>query len=283
MRVLFVKQDSVSPAGLVAEAFAGLGYDVAEFTVVPRERQESPDVTVLFPDPLGYDAIVAFGSVWAVYDDAIGNWIADEIAFTRQAVAGGVPVLGICFGGQMLATALGGRVLRARQPEIGWNVIDSSAPGLIDRGPWFQWHHDKFEVPAHVRVLARTPLADQAFVSGRALGLQFHPELTPSVLQTWLAAGGEARLAADGVDAAGLMTATRALAPASRARALELVRRFVRDVATAPVTPMSVRPLSRPAHRGRPGGMLQQGEKTGTTASREQAVRLTALWLSTIL
>ncbi|MGH3165600.1 MAG: type 1 glutamine amidotransferase, partial [Trebonia sp.] len=153
---------------------------MAEFTVVPRERYHSPDVTVTFPGPLGYDAIVAFGAAWAVYDEeAIGTWIHDEIAFTRAAIAGGVPFLGICFGGQMLATALGGSAARAPEPEIGWHTIETSAAkGLIDPGPWFQWHIDRFTVPDGVTVVARTSRASQAFVSGRCLGVQFHPELT---------------------------------------------------------------------------------------------------------
>jgi GMP synthase-like glutamine amidotransferase len=235
VRVLFVKQDHASPGGLVGEAFTGLGYDVSEFTVVPRERYHSPDVTVTFPDPLAYDAIVAFGAVWAVYDvAAIGSWIGDEIAFTRQAIAGGVPVLGICFGGQVLAAALGGQVARASRPEIGWNVIESDEPGLIDPGPWFQWHSDRFELPAGIPVLARTALANQAFTVGRSLGLQFHPELTPSVLECWLDIG-EAQLAAQGIDAAGLLAQTQSLTGAAAARTRELVRRFIRNVATAHV------------------------------------------------
>jgi len=233
MRVLFVHQNHSSPPGLVGDAFTSLGYDVSEFTVVPRERYHSPDVTATFPDPLGYDAIVAFGAAWAVYDEAtIGTWIHDEIAFTRRAIAGGVPVLGICFGGQMLATAIGGSVTRAPEAEIGWTTLGTSAPDLIDPGPWFQWHVDRFEVPRGVRVLARTKHASQAFVSGRSLGLQFHPELTPAVLQTWLEDGG--KLTDQGIDVDGLLSRTRALDGEAAVRAHELVRRFTRDVATAP-------------------------------------------------
>ncbi len=241
MRVLFVKQDHASPGGLVGDAFAGLGYDVSEFTVVPRERYHSPAVTVEFPDPAGYDAIVAFGAAWAVYDDAaIGTWVHDEIAFTRAALGLGVPVLGICFGGQLLAAAAGGAVTRAPAPEIGWSVIDTAGTGLIDPGPWFQWHCDRFTVPAGVPVLARTALANQAFVCGRALGLQFHPEVTDEVLQCWLDNGGSAGLAAAGVDADALLAQTRRLQGAAAGRARELVRRFVRDVAAAPVTAVPV-------------------------------------------
>lgn len=235
MRALFIKQDHASPGGLVGEAFADLGYDVSEFAVVPAGRFHSPDVTVTFPDPAGYDAIVAFGAVWSVYDAAIGSWAGDEIAFMWQAIGLGVPVLGICFGGQMLAAAIGGHVTRAARPEIGWTVIASDDTGLIDPGPWFQWHFDRFTPPAGVPVIARTELANQAFTAGRSLGVQFHPELTPAVLECWLDNGGSTELSARGADAADLMAQTRRLAGSSAARAHELVRRFTRQVASAPV------------------------------------------------
>jgi len=242
LRALFVKQDHASPGGLVEDAFTGLGYDVAGFTVVPRERYHSPDVTAVFPDPAGYDAIVSFGAVWAVYDDAaIGTWVHDEIAFTLDAIALGVPVLGICFGGQLLAAALGGQVTRAPAPEIGWTVLETDDPGLIDAGPWFQWHFDRFTLPAGIPVLARTSLASQAFAVGRSLGLQFHPEVTPSVLECWLDNGGAAELVAQRIDAGELLALTRRLAGASADRTRELVRRFVANVANAPLVSRGAR------------------------------------------
>jgi GMP synthase-like glutamine amidotransferase len=239
VRVLFVKQDHASPAGLVGAAFASLGYDVSEFTVVPASRFDRPDVTAVFPDPAAYDAIVFFGAVWSVYDEAaIGTWIGDEIAFARSAHGLGVPLLGICFGGQMLAAAAGGSVSRAPVPEIGWLPVETAALGLIDAGPWFPWHFDRFTVPSGVPVLARTAAADQAFRVGRTLGLQFHPELTTSVLECWLDNGGTGQLAAAGVDASVLAARTRSLAGVSAVRARELVRRFVTDVTTAPLAPL---------------------------------------------
>ena len=239
MRVLFVKQDHASPSGFVGSAFTDLGYDVSEFTVVPASRYDSPDVTAVFPDPGGHDAIVFFGAAWSVYDeDTIGSWIGDEIAFARSAMDLGVPVLGICFGGQMLAAAIGGSVSRAPAPEIGWSMVDTSVPGLIDAGPWFQWHFDRFTVPAGVPVLARSAVADQAFRVGRTLGLQFHPELTSSVLECWLDNGGAGQLAACEVDAGALLEQTNSLESVSALRAHELVRRFVTDVTTGPAVPL---------------------------------------------
>lgn len=248
MRVLFVKQDHASPAGLVGDAFADLGYDISEFTVVPAERYHSPSVTAVFPAPGDYDAIVFFGAAWSVYDAAaIGTWIADEIAFARAAQSLGVPQLGICFGGQMLAAAVGGSVARAPAPEIGWVAVDPAAPGapgLIDAGPWFQWHVDRFTLPGSVPLLARTALAAQAFCLGRTLGLQFHPELTPSVLECWLSVGGAGELARLGCDADELMAQTRSLAPGAAARAHELIRRFITDVARRPAVPLTAVPLT---------------------------------------
>lgn len=240
MRVLFVKQDHASPAGLVGEAFTGLGYDVAEFTVVPAERYHSPQVTVSFPDPAGYEAIVYFGAAWAVYDSAAtGSWLGPEMAFARSAHALGIPQLGICFGGQMLAAALGGSVTRAPAPEIGWHLVHTDAPGLIDAGPWFQWHFDRFTPPPGLgTVLARTALAPQAWRAGRTLGLQFHPEVTTTVLESWLSAGDGAQGSGDGVDTLALFEQTRILAASAAGRADDLVRRFVTDVAPGPAVPL---------------------------------------------
>ncbi len=242
MRALFIKHDHYSPSGLVGDAFARLGYDITEFKVVPRMRFRSPGVTVAFPDPTAYDAVVAFGAVWSVYDDAaIGTWIGDEIELTRAAIAAGVPVLGICFGGQMLAAAVGGRVERAPSPEIGWTPISRTAPSpLIPPGPWFEWHYDRFLLPPGVPSLATTDLgggetASQAFTIGRSLGLQFHPEVNETVLDAWLSEGGTEELAAIGVDPARLLEETLARTDDAAVRAHELVRRFVTDVATRPV------------------------------------------------
>ena len=245
MRALFIQHDHYSPSGLVGDAFAALGYDITELRVVPRERYRSPDVSVTFPDPAAYDAIVAFGAIWSVYDDAtIGPWIGDEIELTRAAIAAGVPVLGICFGGQMLATAVGGRVERAPSPEIGWTPISRTTPSPVPpAGPWFEWHYDRFLLPPGVPSLATTDLgngevASQAFTVGRSLGLQFHPEVTEEVLNAWFAEGGAGELASIGVDPARLLSETRALADDAATRARELVRSFVTDVATRPVVPL---------------------------------------------
>lgn len=237
MRALFIQQDHVSPVGPVGEAFADRGYDVEEFLVVPEHAFDEPSVEVAFPDPTDYDVIVPMGAPWSVYDEAtIGAWILEELGVLRRAHEAGVPVLGICFGGQALASALGGAVERAPEPEIGWYDVDSDEPGLVEGGPWFQWHHDRWTPPPGARTLARTALAPQAFVLGRSLALQFHPELTVAQLQGWYGNGGRTYLDEHGHDADALMARTVAEAPAAAERSRRLVGRFLDQVAVAPVS-----------------------------------------------
>jgi GMP synthase-like glutamine amidotransferase len=232
-------QDHSSPAGLIGDAFAAAGGDVSEMVVVPEERYHSPDVAATFPAPSEYDAVVFFGAIWSVYDTATIPWVSDEIEYARSLISLGVPTLGICFGGQLLAAAVGGRVERAPIAEIGWLSVASDTaaePGLIDAGPWLSWHFDRFTVPAHVPVVARTALANQAFVTGRTLGLQFHPEVTDAVLEAWLRSDDAARLMESGVDPQALIEQSRTLADGAAARAHGLVRRFVFDVARRPAS-----------------------------------------------
>jgi GMP synthase-like glutamine amidotransferase len=235
VRVLFVKQDHSSPAGLIGDAFAAAGCDVSEMIVVPAERYHSPDVAVTFPSAPEYDAVVFFGAIWSVYDTATIPWIFDEIGYARSLLSLGVPTLGICFGGQMLAAAVGGRVEPAPIPEIGWLSVAGDA--LIDPGPWLSWHFDRFLLPPGVPAIARTALANQAFVHRRALGLQFHPEVTDTVLEAWLSSGGTKQLAEAGVDPQALIEQARTLADGAAARAHGLVRRFLLNVARRPVEP----------------------------------------------
>ncbi len=167
------------------------------------------------------------GAPWSVYDhEKIGTWIRDEIDFLRTAHEARVPVLGICFGGQALAAALGGAVIPSEHPEVGWTTVDSDDVSLVEPGPWFQWHGDRWVLPEGVSALARTDLADQAFVVNRSMGLQFHPELTPAMLEGWLGNGGDLHAISLGVDPAMLRSETGAGAGVRRA-GRALVNRFL--------------------------------------------------------
>jgi len=234
MRALVVQQDHVSPSGSVGEALADRGYDVVEFCVVPAERFADPGVEVAFPEPRAHDVIVPMGAPWSVTDATVAGWVAAELALLREAHAGGVPVLGVCFGGQLLAAALGGSVERAPAVEVGWLEVETDDAALVPPGPWFQWHQDRWTAPPGARELARTAAAPQAFTLGRSMAVQFHPELTAAQLEGWLANGGDAWLEAHGRDGHLLLARTRTEEAAARVRSRRLVGAFLDRVALAP-------------------------------------------------
>jgi GMP synthase-like glutamine amidotransferase len=180
-------------------------------------------------DPRDYDLVVSLGSERSAYDDSL-PWIAPEVGLLRDAVAADIPVLGICFGSQILARALGGRALPSERTEIGWVLVRSQDPELVAEGPWFQWHHDTFVAPPGALVLADNPAGPQAYTIGRSLGVQFHPEVTVPIVEEWVSLGG-ADLARHGIDGDRLLDETRSRAEENRARAWRLLDAFVDRVA----------------------------------------------------
>lgn len=235
MKALFLQHDHLSPPGPVAERFAHRGYEIAEATVVGPEQFHVPNQPFDFPDPREFDALVVMGAPWGAWDDeTIGQWLLPEMEWLREADDMEIPVLGICFGGQLLARVHGGSVARAPRPEIGWSSIWTQEPDLVGPGPWFQWHYDRWQVPPEARELARNSVASQAFVLRRNLAVQFHPELTAAGLQGWFDNGGRALVEADGQDADVLYQHTLAEGEDAAQRAHRLVDAFLEKVAQVP-------------------------------------------------
>lgn len=186
MKALVICHEATVGAGFVESRLRERGFDVTLHTVLPDPSQ--PDQPTPFPDHRDYDVVVAMGSAHAVYDtDTIGSWINDELQLIRDAHGANTPVLGVCFGGQALAAALGGQARKADVTELGWFEIEP----LVDNppfpiGPWLEWHHDCFTPPPGAELLARTPDAPQLFRVGRSLGTQFHPEINLELVSDWL-------------------------------------------------------------------------------------------------
>ncbi|MDT5175917.1 MAG: hypothetical protein QOJ95_115 [Mycobacterium sp.] len=230
--MLFIYNDPTAPEAMLGDAFTECGYDVETFEAVTAADAQDPTFDVTFPDPLDFDAIVPLGSRWSVNDGSRGmNWITSEIAMVRDAQAADVPMLGVCFGGQLLAHALGGTVTRSPSPEIGWYQIDSSRTDLVPGGPWFEWHFDRFTVPEGAVEIARNGSASQAFVLGRTMGIQFHPEVDLRLLDMWLEGEGGAEIGQLDRTAEQLRTATTRELEGATKRVHALVRAFVDGVA----------------------------------------------------
>jgi GMP synthase-like glutamine amidotransferase len=230
MKALFVQHDSANPAGLLAGLFTRRGYDVRLFPARRAYGDGYGDGSRRFPDPAGYDVIVVLGSDWSVNDPRVRPWLLPELDFLREAHAAGIPVLGVCFGGQALALALGGVVRPARRPEIGWHRLRHYAGlghDLIrDQGPWFCWHSDQFIPPPGARVLAHTTAGPHAFAAGTSWGVQFHPEASAELIRSWLDGDGGGEAARLGLDPAELIPDARLAAAAAR-RADRLVGSFL--------------------------------------------------------
>jgi GMP synthase-like glutamine amidotransferase len=212
-RVLVIRHHDVDSAGFIGAAFGARGAELAVH---------------LFPDdgPLpalagaGADHVVVLGAISSVNDQ--DRWIADELAWLREADQAGVPVLGICFGAQALCAALGGKVEALGRKEIGWKTVDSADEELIPAGPWLEFHNDRCLPPAAATVLARNDAGVQAFAIGRHLAVQFHPEVDGPQLKRWLDAG-QYTAATLGIDPDQFLADTIREEPAARERAGRLV------------------------------------------------------------
>jgi GMP synthase-like glutamine amidotransferase len=232
MKALVIQHDHVSPPGPVGDRLVERGYDLDLHLVVERDNFHRPHLHNPFPGLEGVDLVVTMGAPWSAYDEStVGAWVARELEVLREADRQGVPVLGICFGGQLLAAAHGGTVLPSDQAELGWVRVSTDDASLVSTGPWFQWHFDRWHVPPGAREVARNDVASQAFVLRRNLAVQFHPELTVAMLEGWFANGGDVKAIEAGGDPGRLREQTVAEEPGARDRARRLVDAFLDQVA----------------------------------------------------
>jgi GMP synthase-like glutamine amidotransferase len=231
MRVLIIAHDHVSPPGPVAERFRHHGFEVDEFLVVSEADYAEPNVVREFPNLADYDVIVPMGAPWGAWDDErIGNWLEPELEFLTKAITQDTPIFGICFGGQLLARALGGNVAPGPKPEIGWTVVHTDRPDLVSAGPWFQFHYDRWQLPLGATEIARNPAASQAFLINNSMAVQFHPELNAAGLKGWLDWGGDKKVIQDGQDPVVMLRQTEAEEADARARTFALVDAFIDQV-----------------------------------------------------
>ncbi len=176
-RVTFLGHSEWDVAGTLGDNARQLGFSVSS--------RRADRLSAGLPPPGSFDLLVVMGSVESVTDPTL-EWIGAERRLVEGAVRDGVPVLGVCFGAQLLAQVLGGEVERAPAPEIGWRLVATDDPGRIPPGPWVSWHEDRFTAPPGAEAVARTDVSLQAFVLGPFTGVQFHPEVDREIVHHWI-------------------------------------------------------------------------------------------------
>jgi len=179
LRLHYLQHVPFEGPGHIADLARELGFDVTGTMLY--DGGALPDISY-------FDFLVVMGGPMGVHDEELYPWLAEEKNFIGRSIKAGRTVLGVCLGAQLIASALGAGVRKARYREIGWYTL-SRTPEACDTAlgrvlpesfTAFHWHGDTFDVPrGAVHLLRSAGCGNQAFVhDGRVLALQFHLETT---------------------------------------------------------------------------------------------------------
>ncbi len=191
MSVLIIKNTISEGPGTIKDFLRD-----APLTYFTRDLQAGE----LLPDLDDFSHLVVMGGPMAVYEMHRYPFLINEALLIDKAIKADKHVLGVCLGAQMLAHVLGARVYPGKQKEIGWYDVSLTDEGMNDpcmsqlavggrnAAQVFQWHGDTFDLPKGSERLASSSLyPNQAFrFSDRVYALQFHIEVTPSIVREWL-------------------------------------------------------------------------------------------------
>ena len=177
MAVCVIQNSTLGGPGLLGAYLERRGMAI-ESIVSFRDIVETPF------ESLEADLVVILGSPRGVYETEEA-WIRREHAMVEHLMKRGVPIFGICFGAQLLAKVFGGEVRPMDRPFREW-LANDVAPSEDWRGPWLRWHGDRIYLPAGIEAIAARAGIVQAFRHETAVGVQFHPEVTPEILRSWI-------------------------------------------------------------------------------------------------
>ncbi len=193
--VVVLQNEPDAPAAYLGDAFDRRG---VEWMVVRLDLGE------VLPDPDSVSGVAALGGAMGAYDEGEYPFLAAEKLFLATCTEREIPVLGICLGCQLLADALGGRAYLAASAEVIFAPVEPTSDGKKDPimaalagRRVIRFHQDTFDLPRDATLLATGGGFNHAFRVGTAVGIQPHPEVTPSLLGSWLADGDARRLAID--------------------------------------------------------------------------------------
>ena len=142
-------------------------------------------VTDELPSVNDADLFFVMGSPESAHDESL-PWLNKEIKWLEGVLAANKPMMGICFGSQIIARALGGKALPLDQPEIGFITVNSVDDTWQHPGPWLDFHFDTFQLPSHAELLGVTDVAPQCYRRGNCWAVQFHPEIDVEMFDAWI-------------------------------------------------------------------------------------------------
>lgn len=191
--LLVLQHDPTQGPGLLADHLVRTGIP---FKVVMPDHGDRVPISAH-----AFSAIALLGSNRSVNDPLA--WIRDEIRLVQSALALDRPLLGHCFGAQMMARALGARVHRASTPHMGWSRLDVTPWGLPllqeHQVTAFNWHYETFEMPARAhRLLFGRHCLNKGFAIGPHLAFQCHFEVNEAIVRRWCSEGQEELATAHG-------------------------------------------------------------------------------------
>jgi GMP synthase-like glutamine amidotransferase len=227
--LLFVKADASETLGIGPAAVTGAGAEIRVWDALHGEP--APDLDEV-------SGVVLFGSAFNIEHAGEQPFIGRLRELTLRTLDHGVPFLGICFGAQVLAWALGSEIRKAPVREIGYvplHPLTTAADDLLlshyaDGDPVFQWHMDTFDVPEEAEQLATGDrVAAQAFrIGDRSWATQFHFEIDGPEIDLWIDDAGPALAREWHTSSARLRTAAKAHQARHEHQGTEVFRRFVK-------------------------------------------------------
>jgi GMP synthase (glutamine-hydrolysing) len=173
----------------------------------------------------GVSHLLILGGTMSVNDEREYPFLKEEKKVIREMLTRSRPVLGVCLGAQMIASALGARVYPCEK-EVGWSPVTwiEPLPGIPEETTVFQWHGESFDLPDGAKLICSGKrVKNQAFLWKSALGVQFHIEVTKEMIRTWTA---------DRDDRASLARDTERYLQESRQLCSRIAEAFIAGVST---------------------------------------------------
>jgi len=193
MHFLILQHLDIEPPALIADELEKAGHNLTTVHLDQGQTLPAPDA--------GFDGVIIMGGPQSANDDT--DYILAELAWLKNMISAGMPMLGICLGAQLMAKAIDAEIIQSQVRELGWYPVyhtnetadDPVFRNMPDGLSVFQWHGETFSLTDSMVSVASNPdVPAQAFRIGAGqYGLQSHVEINQSIIESWIAHGTSER------------------------------------------------------------------------------------------